>query len=423
MDGKFRYSMNYQLRQQVEQMEQDKTARATPSAAESAVRTFMPEIKDERQQFKVVYPLDYVYLVALPAGLSGQTSCVQIADYWANNRPAPEEYFPDFPRENISHDTVRRLLMLIDPQQFASFYSRLVTPLLDKMASRIVAVDGQAVRASKNPQAASGRYLLCFWDTENGIALGQKLIGPKGNEITYAAEMVKDFDLAGCVVTADALNTQKEFARELVDAGGDCCLAVKGNQKHLYLDIQMAFADVTETRGKLWGSKCTLAHGRIGHRSVCVLPASVLAQDHLDDWGGLEEGCIVRATTSCENKKSGDASQLDRFFISTLRWDHPFVADQAARAVRRHWGIENELHCVLDVDFYQDRTQCKNANYINNRILLNKFGIAVLNKLQQKETEKTGKDAMSKRRSMHKLHAVPSALKALSEVYAEVIHA
>ena len=120
-----------------------------------------------------------MYLVALLSSLSGQTSCVQIADYWSNHRAALETVFEDFPKQDISHDTVRRLLMLIDPEQFQGFYGRLVEPLLHKFTSRIVAVDGQAVKASRRSGERAGKYILTFYDTENGIALGQSSSGAR----------------------------------------------------------------------------------------------------------------------------------------------------------------------------------------------------------------------------------------------------
>ena len=71
-------------------------------------------------------------------------------------------------------------------------------------------MDGQAVKASRRSGERAGKYILTFYDTENGIALGQKLIGSKENEITHAASMVEGLDLAGCIVTTDALNTQEK---------------------------------------------------------------------------------------------------------------------------------------------------------------------------------------------------------------------
>mgnify|MGYP001179367184 CR=1 FL=1 len=439
VDGKFQFSKSYLLKQQVKELKETAAKAAEKSSARTGKQTAaetkpVPDgvkevldsaskVKDSRQQSKVVYPLDYVYLVSLLASLSGQTSCVQIADFWASSRPALEELFDDFPRENISHDTVRRLLMLIDPAEFASFYKRLVTPLLDRYLSRVVAVDGQAVRASRTDKAASGRFVLTFYDTENGVALCQKVVGEKENEITHAASMVEGLDLSGCVVTADAMNTQRSFAKSLVEAGADYCLAVKENQKSLWFDIRMAFLDVTETRARSWTGDTALEHGRLERRSVRVLPGSVLGPAQCGHWIGLEEGCIIAAVTESTDKKTGRESSQERYFITTLRWDSRLIAEQAARAVRRHWGVENELHYVLDVDFQQDRTQCKNANYLYNRVLLNKFAVGVLNKLQNEESKESAAEPTSKKRWMNKLHSAQAALAALARVYQAAIHA
>ncbi|WP_304626412.1 transposase family protein, partial [uncultured Parasutterella sp.] len=146
VDGVFTYAKSYLMSQELKSLKRE-AAETKTTVVEKPRKLVDSEITDLRQKGKVQYPLAYVYLAALLCSLSGQTNCVQIADYWKNNRPALESIFEDFPKQDISHDTVRRLLMLIDPDQFQSFYSKLVKPLLHKFTSRVVAVDGQAVRA------------------------------------------------------------------------------------------------------------------------------------------------------------------------------------------------------------------------------------------------------------------------------------
>lgn len=85
-------------------------------------------------------------------------------------------------------NTVREKFMLIDPEQFQGFYSRLVEPLLHKFTSRIVAVDGPSRRSGER----ASEHILTFYDTENRVVLGQKLIGNKENEISHASSMVED---------------------------------------------------------------------------------------------------------------------------------------------------------------------------------------------------------------------------------------
>lgn len=412
VNGVFTYAKSYLLKQQIKDLKQEVKS-STADVVNKTSEILSNEVIDPRQAAKVQYPLAYVYLVALLSSLSGQTSCVQIADYWSNHRAALETVFEDFPKQDISHDTVRRLLMLIDPEQFQGFYGRLVEPLLHKFTSRIVAVDGQAVKASRRSGERAGKYILTFYDTENGIALGQKLIGNKENEITHAASMVEGLDLAGCIVTTDALNTQEKFASALIQRKADYCLAVKQNHKSLFYDIQLSFVDRTETR-TLEIEKVELGHGRIETRKISVLPGSCLSAALLKKWIGLDEGTIIKATTESINKTTGEISSLDRYYISSLNFFNAHIAEQCARAVRRHWGIENDLHYVLDVNFYQDRTQCKNANYLQNRVLLNKWALGMIRKLQKEEETETGKEAKSVKRIMAKLQSPTAALEALA---------
>lgn len=410
VDGVFTYAKSYLMSQELKSLKRE-AAETKTTVVEKPRKLVDSEITDLRQKGKVQYPLAYVYLAALLCSLSGQTNCVQIADYWKNNRPALESIFEDFPKQDISHDTVRRLLMLIDPDQFQSFYSKLVKPLLHKF----VAVDGQAVRASKNSTQKNGKYILTFYDTDNGIALGQKLIGEKHNEITYAADMVEGLDLRGSIVTADALHTQEKFAAKLIEQGADYCLAVKQNQKTLYYDIQLCFVDRLETR-TLEIEKIELGHGRIETRRISVSPGNTLKADHLKKWIGLDEGTIIKATTEIVDKTIGQISSLDRYFICSLNWFNTHIAEQCARSVRRHWGIENDLHYVLDVDFFQDRTQCKNANYLQNRTLLHKWALGVIRQAQKEEENNTGKTAKSVKRYMAQSNAPSIALDALTRI-------
>lgn len=122
---------------------------------------------------------------------------------------------------------------------------------------------------------------------------------------------------------------------------------------------------------------------------------------------------VAWATTETIDKQTRRCSRLDRYFITSLGWDNKNIVEQCSRAVRRHWGIENDLHYVLDVDFYQDRTQCKNVNYLQNRVLLNKLALAAIRRCQRREEEETGKNAASVKRYMSKFTALTESLAVL----------
>ena len=126
---------------------------------------------------------------------------------------------------------------------------------------------------------------------------------------------------------------------------------MKQNHKSLFYDIQLSFVDRTETC-TLDLEKVDLGHGRIETRKISVLSGSCLPATLLMKWIGLNEGT------------TGEISSLNPYYISSLNFLNVHIAEQYARAVRRHWGIENDLPYVLEVNFYLDRTQGKNANYL-----------------------------------------------------------
>ncbi len=85
--------------------------------------------------------------------------------------------------------------------------------------------------------------MVSVWATENGLTLGQSLVAEKSNEITAVPALLRQLELAGCIVTADALHCQKETAREIIEADADYVLALKGNQGTAHEEIKAYLDD------------------------------------------------------------------------------------------------------------------------------------------------------------------------------------
>jgi len=74
---------------------------------------------------------------------------------------------------------------------------------------------------------------------EKAVIQNQSAIDEKSNEIPALPELLAPVELDGTVVTADALNTQRESARHIVqDRGGHDLFTVKNNQKQLRKRIE-----------------------------------------------------------------------------------------------------------------------------------------------------------------------------------------
>ncbi len=148
---------------------------------------------------------------------------------------------------------------------------------------------------------------------------------------------------------------------------------IKGNRKETLEDIKEKFKDDKYTDQMSVKSSLDKGHGRIEERTVRVLPAILLEKDTLKKWAGLEYGCIAeirsKRTILSKDKETEDV----RYFISTLNFDKEHIANTLLQVIRSHWHVENKLHWILDMEFNQDRIQCKNADFIKGITTMTKL--------------------------------------------------
>lgn len=372
------------------------------------------EVADPRDQSRIIYPLDIVFCVILLAAMEGKTSCTEIAEFWRQCRPLLSKTFPNFPDEEISHDTVRRITMIIGKDKNAALIERFVKMLRSKLSHPIIAVDGQAVRASRN-SAEHSPYVLNIMDADNELILAQQVIGDKNNEITHATKLISTLDIQGAIVTADALNTQTEFAAKIIAEKADYCLALKANQDLTYEQVR-GFFELGTHDYKTARPSVTDQSGKITKRKTRVLPGSLLPKEIRDKWVGLEEGSIVETVTDTVRKSTSEVLVPQvRYYISSLRYEAPNVEQVLHRAVRQHWTIENKGHWALDMAFNQDRLQCTNAQYLAGRTLLNKIALNFTTKIQTRLEEATGKAAPSKPIIRARLRKIEDMLAAMND--------
>ncbi|WP_160562124.1 ISAs1 family transposase [Parablautia muri] len=174
-----------------------------------------------------------------------------------------------------------------------------------------------------------------------------------------------NLDLRGCVVTADALNTQKETARAIVKkAHGDYCLALKENQKTVYNEVKEYFADeklLKETMaadGK-YLKETEKKSGSIVTREYFITDDIKWFEDR-KEWEklssiGYERKIITRTGADGTVRE-------ERYFLCSIKPN----AELFSIAARRHWNIENNLHWALDIVFSEDKLRSKEKNGIHN---------------------------------------------------------
>src|SRR3954469_16166791 len=194
---------------------------------------------------------------------------------WAKHRESWLALHLALPNGIPSRDCIRRLLMVLKPEAFQRCFLAWIRDTIPTDANnpdRLVAIDGKTCRGSHDRAKDLGAlHIVSAWASEQGIALGQVATDDKSNEITAIPQLLEQIDLAGTLITIDAMGCQKEIVEQVVPGGGDCVIAVKDNQPKLRAAIQTFFLDHLERdlEDLQYRYHETLddGHGRIDERS------------------------------------------------------------------------------------------------------------------------------------------------------------
>ena len=169
---------------------------------------------------------------------------------WNSSGHAKLEWLRTFlalPNGIPSHDTFRRVFARLNPQQFATVFLSWTQGLRATVGAEIVALDGKTVRRSFDRARRRGPiHLISAWASANRLVLGQLKTADKSNEITAVPELLRALELAGCIVTADALNCQKNIAKEISEADAQYVLTLKANHGTAYEEVLSFLADARQ---------------------------------------------------------------------------------------------------------------------------------------------------------------------------------
>ena len=354
------------------------------------LRNTLDSLEDKRFEPYVEHPLSDIVLIALIAIMSNADEWCEIA-YFAEIK---QEWFATFlrlPNGIPSHDTIQRVISSLDSTVLYSLCLQFLTERLNKIHTLyktnppeqpteskkdIIAIDGKTSKGSKrnktDREAVKAMHTVSAYSTENGMCLSQLSVEEKTNEIPAVRDLIDITEIKNCVLTWDALNTQKDTVAAVIKKHGDYVGALKGNQHNFFEDVTLYFD--SELDSVMQASGCY--HKTVEKEQSAVVTREYFLTQDIDwlsnkkDWSGLKSIGLVRKTVE---KHSGETREEKRYYIAS-------IADVAlfSHSVRCHWRVENSLHWQLDYTFKDDRNTTMEKNGAKNLQILKKVVLALL---------------------------------------------
>lgn len=329
----------------------------------------LKELPDPRVERSELHKLTDIMFIALCAVISGADSYEEMAEY-GRSKETFLRRFLELPNGIPSHDTFNRLLSRLGAGAWQQCFMNWTHASSEAALSRTIRLDGKTARASRDTRRGKAALeLVSAFASECRLVLAQRQVEPGSNEVAAASEVLELLELDGCIVTLDALHCQRDTAQQILDQDGDYVLAVKKNQRGLYQDTCWLFEHAAEHKTiSSHEETFDVKHGRYETRSASVIQEVNFLEAH--GFPGL--AAVLQLKT--QRELDGKVSLTTRYYLSSLKLE----AKEALAVVRGHWGIENEVHWILDVAFAEDSSRARSGEAPVNLALLRRLALNLL---------------------------------------------
>ncbi len=350
------------------------------------------ELEDPRGGHSIQYPLQEILFLTVSSVVCGHSEWEEIVDFGFEKLDWLRQYMP-FENGIPSHDTINRVIGMIDYRSFEESFVNWTTSGLILPKGVVINIDGKKISSSaskKEQQTAHSKggkaavHLVNAWCSEFQMCLAQYKTDVKSNEIKAIPVILDWLEIKGCVITLDAMGCQWEIAEKIYAKQADYVLALKGNQGKLSDSVNAIFeGESTDKQSKNYYEKRETGHGRIETRRCRMIEVENIADWQTDkEWKGLKSIIEVEAERTIVTLNQHQSEK--RYYISSLKSN----AEHLNKMIRGHWQIENQLHWTLDVQFQEDGSTKRVGNTSQNFGLIRKFGLNILKGLEEKISTK-----------------------------------
>ena len=320
---------------------------------------YFERISDPRKARGKRYHLTTLLVVIFLGKLSGQDTPVEIADWARNHAEALAGHLKLKQTHMPHHNTIRRVFQnILDEAEF----ERLMREYQQQRVKggEQMAMDSKTLRGTRLAAEKPAEHVLSVYDVDEQCVMAQETVGQKENEIGVAGRVLAQVELAGKIITGDALHAQRALSAEIVARGGDYLWVVKENQARLYQDIERLFAPHKPKAGFgqittdfLQAETVNKGHGRIEKRRI---QTSAMLNDYID-WPGVRQVYrLERHFTWIRQGNVIKTSHAVEYGITSLSREKA-LPKQVMQGRRKHWRIETGLHYRRDVTFREDATR------------------------------------------------------------------
>lgn len=345
---------------------------------------YVEALEDPRSTTNRRHPLVNIIFISICAAISGATKWTEVETFGKEREEWLSKYL-DMSNGVPSHDTIGRVFRLLRPETFSQIFHEWIEVAMGPPCPDVVAIDGKTDRRTGDSSLGkSALHMVTAWATEDQVVLGQVKTEDKSNEITAIPLLLDELDLEGVTVTVDAMGCQRAIAEKILEGNGDYVFGLKGNQsgllehaKELFTEVEEAGEDFADVQKDQHTSN-EKDHGRVERREYAVLEDSTLPGTQ-GAWPGLRS--FVRVIS--ERTEKDQTTREIRYYATSL----PCNARELAKAVRKHWSIENSLHWCLDMSFRSDESRIRKDHAPENLAVLVRMTHSLL---KNERTDKRG---------------------------------
>ena len=343
------------------------------------IQDYFEEVDVEEAHDGYYYSVGDVITVTILGSMCGLKSVKSIHTWAANDR------IQEFLKEKFKINRLPCyywflcLLKLVKPDSLSKCFTTWVQSLARERKGGTIAVDGKTVRSTtRMKNYSSPLHIVSAQLGELGLTFGQRSVDGKSNEIPAVQALLRELDINGCVVVADALNCQRETARTVADGGGDYLLSVKDNQLTLKQDIEdyVQTPDLQKTMDTKISKEKN--RGRIETRTAYVTQ-DIDWLESKGDWAKLSTIGAIHTQFETADSKTSEW----HYYISS----RALTAESLLHHARTEWSVET-MHWMLDVHFGEDFCRIQNSNIQKNLNILRKCALNLVKLYKQNTSSK-----------------------------------